>query len=106
MNAKIPIRYFMLSLAIGWAFPVKAQLAEEGRNDLGKTYKIYIYEKHPLGDGKWSFQTKTVSEGNKPYYSDRRVADCWGSTVDNVLVTAVRRGRWNDDQILKAVCGR
>lgn len=94
------------TLALGASASAVAQLAEEGTNDLGKRYKIFIYEKRSLGDGRWEFQTKTVGDGmSKPYYSDWKVADCWRSTIDGKLVTAVRRGTWNDDGILKAVCG-
>ena len=55
--------------------PANSQLAEEGINDLGNKYKIFIYAKESRGQGKWDFQTKTVGEGiSKPRYSSWQIA--------------------------------
>ena len=93
--------------------PAHSQLAEEGINDLGNKYKIFIYAKESRGQGKWNFQTKTVAEGiSKPYYSSWQKADCWNSTINGKFVGAVkirpggRGGGFSDAGILKAVCGQ
>ena len=100
------IKVLLLILALGMNSGVQAQLAEEGMNDLGKRYKIFIYEKRSLGRSKWLYQTKTVSEGKeKPYFSDWQTADCTNSTIDGKVIKAISGGRWNEDGILKAVCG-
>ena len=93
--------------------PANSQLAEEGINDLGKKYKIFIYAKESRGNGKWAFQTKTVGEDlSKPRYSSWQEADCWNSTIDDKLVGAVkirpggRGGGYSNAGILQAVCGQ
>ena len=99
-----------------WAFatslilnsnPGWTQFAYEGwRQDVG--YKVFIYAKESLGPGKWRFQTKSVfSKGEKPYYSDWRVADCYDSTLDGLIVPAIARSGAEEGQpeVLRAVCG-
>lgn len=97
-------------LCLGMA--AKSQLAEEGINDLGNKYKIYIYSKQSLGEGKWRFQTKTVGETlSKPHYSSWQEADCWNSSIDGKIIGAVkilhkgRGGGHSNAGILQAVCG-
>ena len=84
-----------------------AQFAYEGMRQ-GIKYKVYIYDKQSLGNGKWEFQTKAVySSGSKPYFSDRRIADCYNSTIDGKVVRAIAQYGYEegDGAVLLAVCG-
>lgn len=85
-----------------------AQLAYIGQYQ-GNAYKVFIYEKYSLGDGKWKFQTKTVYRDDKikPIFSDRQIADCWKSTIDGKTVSAIARfsAEKGDAEILQTVCG-
>ena len=88
--------------------PALAQFAYEGmRQDVG--YKVFIYEKRSLGEGKWEFQTKAVfSNGSKPHFSDRRIANCDDSTIDGQVVRAIPQYGYEEgeSEVLRAVCGR
>jgi hypothetical protein len=99
----------LILLGVGFAAgPVSAQFAYEGvRQDIG--YKVFIYDKQSLGSGRWVFQTKAVySDGSKPYYSNRQVADCYKSTIDGKVVRAIAQYGYEegDAAVLRAVCGR
>ncbi len=102
------MKSFLIAAAVLFAAPTHAQFAYQGQYQ-GHPYKVFIYEKQSLGDGRWEFQTKAVyNDGSKPYYSDRQVADCFKSTIDGRVVKAipyysVEKG---DAEVLKAVCGR
>jgi hypothetical protein len=102
------MRFFLIASVVLFVTPTYAQFAYQGQYQ-GHPYKVFIYDKQSLGDGKWEFQTKAVySDGTKPYYSDRKVADCFRSTIDGRVVKAisyysVEKG---DAEVLKAVCGR
>ncbi len=50
-----------MAIAGIYAYPGQsyAQFAYEGMRQ-GIKYKIYIYDKQSLGNGKWEFQTKAV----------------------------------------------
>lgn len=85
-----------------------AQFAYQG-TQTGTKYKVFIYAKESLGDGRWRFQTKAVSDdGSKPYYSDWRTADCFNSTVDGEVVKAINPYGYQRGavEVLYAVCGR
>jgi hypothetical protein len=85
-----------------------AQFAYQGMQQ-GVKYKIFVYAKESLGEGRWRFQTKAVfDDGSKPYYSNWRTADCPNSTVDGQIVKAInpygyQRGAVD---VIYAVCGR
>jgi hypothetical protein len=97
-----------LSVTLFSAGPSFAQFAYEGfRQDVG--YKVFIYEKRSLGEGRWEFQTKAVfSNGSKPHFSDRRIANCYDSTIDGKVVRAIAQYGYEEgeSEVLRAVCGR
>lgn len=109
-------------LSIGIILPLttlsiqaNAQLAYENTQQ-GIDYKVYIYKKHSLGDGKWKFQTKAVykcgaaaapgCQAGAPYLSEWRIADCWNSTIDGKLVPATARFGYERGapEVFKSVC--
>jgi len=100
------------SLALGFipllATPVFAQLAYQGvRQDV--QYKVFIYQKKSIGNGRWEFQTKTVyDDGSKPYYSNWQIADCFNSTIDGQVIRAISQYGYQEGEsaVLLAVCGR
>jgi hypothetical protein len=91
----------------GTPFDGNAQFAYQGMQQ-GIKYKVFIYAKESLGDGRWRFQTKAVHDnGSQPYYSDWRTADCENSTVDGEVVKAINPGgyQWGAVDLIYAVCG-
>jgi len=98
-----------IAIASICAYPGRshAQFAYENMRQ-GIRYKVYIYDKQAIGDGKWEFQTKAVySSGSKPYISDRRIADCANSTIDGKVVRAIAKYGYEEGEaaVLLAVCG-
>lgn len=92
-----------------YAYPAKsyAQFVYEGMRQ-GIKYKVYVYDKQTIGNGKWEFQTKAVySSGSKPYFSDRRIADCNNSTIDGKVIRAIAQYGYEegDAAVLRTVCG-
>lgn len=99
----------------GLAIQANAQLAYENTQQ-GIDYKVYIYKKHNLGNGKWKFQTKAVHkcgaaaapgcQAGAPHVSNWRIADCWNSTIDGELVPASARFGYErgTPEVFKSVC--
>ncbi len=97
------------------AMQAQAQFAYESTR-MGQDYKVYIYKKHSLGDGKWKFQTKAVykcgaaslpgCQPGNPYISEWSIADCWNSTIDGKIVPATARYGYEEGlpQVFKSVC--
>ena len=108
MTSRNPSAAILLFVTFFAACPSFAQFAYEGfRQDVG--YKVFIYEKRSLGEGRWEFQTKAVfSNGSKPHFSDRRVANCSNSTIDGKVVRAIAQYGYEEgeSEVLRAVCGR
>lgn len=97
------------------AIQAKAQFVYESTR-MGQDYKVYIYKKYNLGDGKWKFQTKAVfkcgaaaapgCQPGAPYISEWSIADCWNSTIDGNVVPATARFGYEEGMpdIFKSVC--
>jgi hypothetical protein len=106
--ASIVFAFTICASFIAFTLPGKTQLAFQGVNNEGKSYKIFIYQKYSTGPGRWTFQTKTMGGSlDKPYYSDWQKADCERSTVDGKLIAAIPYGTeyGGQDRVLQAVCG-
>jgi hypothetical protein len=101
------LRLLWIWLPLFGPIPALAQLAYQGQYQ-GNPYKVYIYEKYSIGDGKWEFQTKTVyrDKNVKPIFSNRRIANCWESTIDGETVSAIARfsAEKGDAEVLRTVC--
>jgi len=98
-----------IAIASICAYPgyVRAQFVYESMRQ-GIRYKVYIYDKQAMGDGRWEFQTKAVySSWSKPYFGDRRIADCTNSTIDGKVVRAIAKYGYEEGEaaLLLAVCG-
>lgn len=105
-----------ISILLGLFQDAKAQLAYENTH-MGLDYKVYIYKKHDLGQGRWKFQTKAVfkcgaaaapgCKAGAPYISEWRIADCFNSTLDGKVVPVTARFGYErgEPEIFKSVCG-
>lgn len=97
------------------AMQARAQFVYESTR-MGQDYKVYVFKKHSLGEGRWKFQTKAVyrcgaaaAPGCKPgapYISEWSIADCWNSTIDGKLVPATARFGYEQGmtEVFKSVC--
>ena len=97
------------------AMQAKAQFVYESTR-MGIDYKVYIYKKFSLGEGKWKFQTKSVSKcgaaaaagchPGEPYISEWMIVDCWNSTIDGKIVPAAARSgnEYGTPEIFRSVC--
>jgi hypothetical protein len=122
-EATVAMRELSTNLLLGVALSInalamqaQAQFVYESTR-MGQDYKVYIYKKYSLGDGKWKFQTKAVykcgaaslpgCQPGDPYISEWSIADCWHSTIDGKTVPATARYGYEEGspEIFRSVCG-